>query len=428
MKTLNLLALCIFVLATAPALAKTSSNADFDGSGTVDFPDFLQFAQAFGTTEALYDLDNSGTVDFADFLLFVQVFGSEAAPAPEPITALTEVVVQDIPADPNRQDVFTYYSLRDSAIVSPADSNSTKWDIAFKGTTVLTNSGSSGPGEGGAIILTATDYDTLSTAPESGYVQDQDGQPAIGRAWYTYTGPPSHAILMNSGVVLVIRTADGRYAKLKFTSYYKGGEATPSAGAQSRFYNFTYTFQPDGSRLFAEPPPSTEITTLTEVNARDIPADPDRKDAFTYYSLRDSAVVSPADSNSTKWDLAFKSTTVLTNSGINGPGQGGAIIFTATDYDTLSTAPESGYVQDQPGLPAIGRARYTYTGPEGFPPHAILMNPGVVLVIRTADGRYAKLKFTSYYKGGDAVPSTGAQSRYYNFTYTFQPDGSRSLR
>ncbi len=251
MKTLNLLALCIFVLATAPALAQTPSNADFDGSGTVDFPDFLQFAQAFGTTEALYDLDNNGTVDFADFLLFVQVFGSEAAPAPAPITTLTEVVVRDIPADPDRKDVFTYYSLRDSAIVSPADSNSTKWDLAFKSTTVLTNSGSSGPGQGGAIALTATDYDTLSTVPESGYVQDQTGLPAIGRAWYTYTGPegfPPHAILMNPGVVLIIRTADRRYAKLKFTSYYKGGGAIPSAGAQSRFYNFTYTFQPDGTR------------------------------------------------------------------------------------------------------------------------------------------------------------------------------------
>ena len=124
MKTLNLLALCIFVLATAPALAKTSSNADFDGSGTVDFADFLQFVQAFGTTEALYDLDNSGTVDFADFLLFVQVFGSEAAPAPAPITTLTEVNARDIPADPDRKDVFTYYSLRDSAIVKAVQSHS----------------------------------------------------------------------------------------------------------------------------------------------------------------------------------------------------------------------------------------------------------------------------------------------------------------
>ena len=250
MKTLNLLLFCIFVL-TAPALAQTPSNADFDGSGKVDFSDFLLFTQAFNTTEALYDLDNSGTVDFSDFLLFVQVFGSEVAPAPAPITTLTEVDARDIPADPNRQDVFTYYSLRDSAIVSPADSNSTKWDLAFKSTTVLTNSGSSGPGQGGAITLIATDYDTLSTAPESGYVQDQAGLPAIGRAWYTYTGPegfPPHAILMNPGVVLVIRTADGRYAKLKFTSYYKGGGAIPSADSQSRFYNFTYTFQPDGTR------------------------------------------------------------------------------------------------------------------------------------------------------------------------------------
>ncbi len=249
MKVLHLFFFCFFVFATVPLLAQPSPNADFDGSGKVDFPDFVLFAGAFGTTDALYDLDNSGTVDFPDFVIFARVFGSETAPAPAPITTLTEVIVRDVPADTGSVDAFTYFSLRDSAIVSPADSNSTKWDLAFKSTTVLINGGSSGPGQGGAIVLTATDYDTLSTVPQTGYLQDQPGQPAIS-GWYTYTGPPNHHILMNPGVVLVIRTADGRYAKLKFTSYYKGGEAVPSAGAQSRFYNFTYTFQPDGSRLF----------------------------------------------------------------------------------------------------------------------------------------------------------------------------------
>ncbi len=253
MKILHLLFFCIFVFAFSPVLAQTSTTADFDGSGKVDFQDFLLFAQAFGTTDASYDLDASGMVDFQDFLQFVQAFGSETAPAPAPITTLTEVIARDVPADTGRVDAFTYYSLRDSAIVAPADSNSTKWDLAFKSTTILTNGGSSGPGQGGAIVLTATDYDTLSAAPETGYLQDQTGQPAIGRTWYTYTGSegfPPHAILMNPGVVLVIRTADGRYAKLKFTSYYKGGATVPSEGAQSRFYNFTYTFQPDGSRAF----------------------------------------------------------------------------------------------------------------------------------------------------------------------------------
>ncbi len=388
---------CVIVLAAVPLLAQMAGDADFDGSGEVDFQDFLLFARAFGGSASLVSA---------------------------PIETLTEVVVRDLPADPDRQDVFTYYSLRDSAIVARADSNSTKWDLAFKSTTVLINGGSSGPGEGGAIMLTETDYDALSMAPDSEYAVDTEGQPAIGRAWYTYTGPPSHHILINPGVVLVVRTADGRYAKLKFTSYYKGGEAVPSsADARGRFLNFTYTFQPDGSRSFAGP--SMEITTLTEVMARDVAADTGNVGAFTFYSLRDSGLVARADSNSTKWDLAFRSTTVLTNSGTSGPGEGGAIVLTATDYDTLSTAPDSEYAVDQEGQPAVSRQWYTYTGP---PSHQILMNPGIVIVVRTADGRYAKLKFTSYYQGGEAVPTGDARSRFYHFTYTYQPDGSRSFR
>ena len=415
---------CVVVLAAVPLLAQTAGDADFDGSGEVDFNDFVMFAQAFGTTDPRFDLDDSGMVDFGDFLLFARAFDGPAEPEIAPITTLTEVMVRDLPSDPDRQDAFTYYSLRDSAIVARADSNSTKWDLAFKSTTVLINGGSSGPGDGGAIVLTETDYDTLSMAPDSEYAVDMEGQPAISRQWYTYTGPPSHHILINPGVVLVVRTADGRFAKLKFTSYYKGGEAVPSSpGARGRFLNFTYTFQPDGSRSFAGP--SMEIATLTEVMARDVAADTGNVGAFTFYSLRDSGLVARADSNSTKWDLAFRSTTVLTNSGTSGPGEGGAIVLTATDYDTLSMAPDSEYAVDQEGQPAVSRQWYTYTGP---PSHQILMNPGIVIVVRTADGRYAKLKFTSYYEGGKAIPTGDARSRFYHFTYTFQPDGSRSFR
>ena len=59
--------------------ADTASKADFDGSGTVDFSDFLVFASAFGTSQAKYDLDGSGTVDFADFLAFASVFGQSVS-------------------------------------------------------------------------------------------------------------------------------------------------------------------------------------------------------------------------------------------------------------------------------------------------------------------------------------------------------------
>lgn len=51
---------------------------DFDGSGGVDFGDFLRFAEAFGDPDAdrKFDLDGSGAVDFPDFLIFAENFGS----------------------------------------------------------------------------------------------------------------------------------------------------------------------------------------------------------------------------------------------------------------------------------------------------------------------------------------------------------------
>ena len=51
------------------------ARADFDGSGTIDFTDFLGFAVAFGTSDSAYDINENGQVDFADFLIFAQNFG-----------------------------------------------------------------------------------------------------------------------------------------------------------------------------------------------------------------------------------------------------------------------------------------------------------------------------------------------------------------
>ena len=57
-----------------------SLSPDFDGSGVVDFADFLSFADVFGTDvvglqEAVFDLDGDGAVGFSDFLIFAKNFG-----------------------------------------------------------------------------------------------------------------------------------------------------------------------------------------------------------------------------------------------------------------------------------------------------------------------------------------------------------------
>ncbi len=55
-------------------------SPDFDGSGIVDFSDFLAFSEVFGsdvmdTSEERFDLDEDGTIAFSDFLIFSGNYG-----------------------------------------------------------------------------------------------------------------------------------------------------------------------------------------------------------------------------------------------------------------------------------------------------------------------------------------------------------------
>ena len=66
----------LFLLAIPASLeAQEASSSDFDGSGTVDFPDFILFATAFGSSESRFDLNKNGIVDFPDFISFANAFG-----------------------------------------------------------------------------------------------------------------------------------------------------------------------------------------------------------------------------------------------------------------------------------------------------------------------------------------------------------------
>ena len=58
-------------------LEETGSGiiGDFNNDGTVGFPDFLIFAQAFGSDNPQCDLNHDGLVGFRDFLIFAQNFG-----------------------------------------------------------------------------------------------------------------------------------------------------------------------------------------------------------------------------------------------------------------------------------------------------------------------------------------------------------------
>jgi hypothetical protein len=184
---------------------------------------------------------------------------SDKKDEPTPAPALATETVRDLAAgvsvpsgggQPALSPKYTFYSFATNAVVPNSDSATTKWDLGFRGTTLIVNGGASGPGQGGALVQTGLFAD-LTTAPETGYNVDTPTAKAIptgsGAGWYTYN-PATNLITPIAGKVLLIRTATGKYAKVEIVSYYQGAPAVPTATSVSRYYTFRRVYQPDGSR------------------------------------------------------------------------------------------------------------------------------------------------------------------------------------
>ena len=187
------------------------------------------------------------------------------------VMPLSAITVKDLAADtvtgqgvdgrPQSAGTTTYYSLVDNKIIASTDAASTKWDIAFSSTKITVNSGTSGPGFGGAFVFKGL-FDDLKTIPaDSSFATDNSNAASFaiplgsGKAWYTYNGLTT-LVSPIAGRVLVIRTAIGKFAKIEILNYYKGG-VTPDPSAsdndklyKQRYYTFRYVYQSNGSKTF----------------------------------------------------------------------------------------------------------------------------------------------------------------------------------
>lgn len=133
---------------------------------------------------------------------------------------------------------YNYFSFEEAGLVTETDS----WDIAFKGTKIITNSGVSGDGAAATVIVNGT-FAEITEAPEdSEFKQDTDAELAIpsgsGNGWYNYDYT-THSITPIAGKIIVVKTNDGKYAKMEIVSYYKD-----VTGSETPYYTFNYKYQP----------------------------------------------------------------------------------------------------------------------------------------------------------------------------------------
>ncbi len=173
-----------------------------------------------------------------------------------------------------------YFNLETKNEVTAEQVKSTSWDLAFGGFSVSymsgnngadpVNYGGGGSGKGGIIVLEKAFEDVIDVPADADFKtgvnligMDKEGARATETGWYLYDelgtirgdGSPmkKHVVhAMPESRTVVVRTANGDYAKIKMISCYKDA-FTPDQwfiNTPQMFITFEYVVVPKGSTKF----------------------------------------------------------------------------------------------------------------------------------------------------------------------------------
>lgn len=151
---------------------------------------------------------------------------------------------------------WTFFDLSRGSVVEVRHQFSLGWDLAFQRHKIIANGGATNPkGEGAILNMGTVEFEAVTEAPADGYVTDTiaaihpdriETENLAIKVWYRYN-VMTHVLRANPNVY-VIRTADGKFAKMRLVSYYCEG------GKSSGCVTFDYVYQGNGSRQFVPAP------------------------------------------------------------------------------------------------------------------------------------------------------------------------------
>lgn len=157
-----------------------------------------------------------------------------------------------------------------------------------------------------------------------------------------------------------------------------------------------------------------------------------------YFSFKTGVKIESSRKLSTDWDIAFAkeyNSSISVNNGANpesfgfGAAGKGAMVVVNQAYDQIKEAPSDEEFSKN-GITAAGWDSGNGNGWFFYElkTHIAVPVKNRSYVLRTAEGKYAKLQMISMYKGAPAVVSDlNWPAPYFTFRYYVQQDGSRNL-
>jgi len=164
---------------------------------------------------------------------------------PEPkVTNLLSTQVTTINASSEKE--YVYFDFSSGKPVNILDTSSLEWDLAFRRGKVISNGGASSRlGKAGLLDLGEVELDEVMEVPTDNYIQDAatktEMENPVLLKWYNYNYF-SHKLTAKKNIY-ALRTADGKFAKFQFLSFYCDNK---EAGC----IKIRYVYQDNGSNSF----------------------------------------------------------------------------------------------------------------------------------------------------------------------------------
>jgi HmuY protein len=167
--------------------------------------------------------------------------------------------------DATNEEEWTYFDFSRGEQVKIHDPSSLEWDLAFRRGKIITNGGATNKfGKAGLIDLGEVSFDAVESVPLKDFIQDkatrtQTENPLLVQ-WYKYNYI-THKLTARKNIY-VMRTSDGKYAKVQFLSFY-------CADKQPGCIQMKYVYQTAGTKSFLKDN-SGSFTSTTVATSPDI--------------------------------------------------------------------------------------------------------------------------------------------------------------